>query len=48
MTPQEFKAWFEGFTEAMTGLPTEAQWEKIKDRVSKIDGRVTTYPVYAA
>jgi hypothetical protein len=46
MTPKEFKAWFEGFTEAMEGMPTEAQWEKIKLRVGQIDGTPVTYPVY--
>ena len=38
MTPQEFKAWFEGFTEAFTGCPTKAQWTRIKARVAEIDG----------
>lgn len=38
MTPSEFKAWFEGFTDAMSGPPTKAQWAKIKERVDMIDG----------
>lgn len=46
MTPQEFKAWFDGFTEAMDGHPTEAQWVKVKQRVSEIDGKPISYPVY--
>jgi hypothetical protein len=46
MTPKEFKAWFEGFTEAMEGMPTEAQWTKVKARVAQIDGNPTSYPVY--
>jgi hypothetical protein len=46
MTPREFKAWFEGFTEAMDGQPTPAQWAKIKERVAQIDGTPTSYPVY--
>lgn len=46
MTPQEFKAWFEGFTEAMDGQPTPSQWEKVKLRVSQIDGRPVSYPIY--
>jgi hypothetical protein len=46
MTPQEFKAWFDGFTEAMEGMPTEAQWAKIKLRVGEIDGRSVSYPVF--
>ncbi len=36
MTPIEFKAWFEGFTEAMDKLPTAKQWARIKERVSEI------------
>ena len=29
MTPSEFKAWFEGFTEAVPGVPTKAQWARL-------------------
>lgn len=46
MTPSEFKAWFDGFTEAFTGCPTKAQWTRIKTRVAEIDGKSVTYPVY--
>lgn len=46
MTPQEFKAWFDGFTEAFTGIPTKAQWARIKERVGEIDGRPVTERVY--
>ena len=46
MTPKEFKAWFEGFTEAIVGMPTEAQWKKVKERVSQIDGNPVSYSVY--
>ncbi len=46
MTQQEFKAWFDGFTEAMDGAPNKKQWERIKARVKEIDGVVTTYPVF--
>lgn len=42
MTPVEFKAWFEGFTEGMEGKPTEKQWARIKKRVSEIDGHAAT------
>lgn len=42
MTPAEFKAWFDGFTEAFTGCPTKAQWGRIKERVSEIDGKAVT------
>jgi len=46
MTPAEFKSWFEGFTEAMSGVPTKAQWSRIKERVSQIDGKPTTERVF--
>lgn len=46
MTPNEFKAWFDGFTEAFSGCPTKAQWARIKERVSDIDGKATTHTVY--
>ena len=46
MTPSEFKAWFEGFTEAVPGVPTKAQWARIKTRVAEIDGRPITEHVY--
>lgn len=42
MTPQEFKAWFEGFTEAFTGVPTKSQWTRVKERVAEIDGKPVT------
>lgn len=37
MTPQEFKAWFDGYTEALDAAPTEKQWKRIKAQVAKID-----------
>jgi hypothetical protein len=46
MTPREFKAWFEGFTEAFTGCPTKAQWARIKERVGEIDGVAVTERIY--
>ena len=46
MTPQEFKAWFDGFTEALEGTPNEKQWDRIKARVAEINGVSITYPVY--
>lgn len=46
MTPAEFKAWFDGFTEAFTGCPTKAQWARVKERVSEIDGEAVTERVY--
>lgn len=46
MTLQEFKAWFEGFTEDMDGRPTEKQWKRIQKRIKEIDGTVTTERVF--
>ncbi len=46
MTLIEFKAWFEGFSEVMEGPPDEKQWERIKARVSEINGTATPYPVF--
>jgi hypothetical protein len=46
MTPREFKAWFDGFTEAFSGTPTKAQWARIKDRVGEIDGSPVTERVF--
>ena len=46
MTPSEFKAWFDGFTEAFAGCPTKAQWTRIKARVDEIDGKSVTERVY--
>lgn len=46
MTPGEFKAWFEGFTEAFEKVPNLRQWAKIKDRVAEIDSKQTTQAVY--
>lgn len=36
MTPQEFKAWLEGFSEAIDEAPTPEQWAKIKAKAAKI------------
>ena len=48
MTPQEFKSWFDGFTEAFgdSNVPTQKQWARIKDRVNEIDGRAVTERVF--
>ena len=47
MNTQEFKAWFEGFTESMNGPPTKKAWARIKERVAEIQpGVSTTYPVF--
>ncbi|WP_407529416.1 hypothetical protein [Methylobacterium oryzisoli] len=46
MTPSEFKAWFEGFTESMDGPPSLKQWERIQARVKQITGQPTTQTVF--
>lgn len=46
MTLQEFKAWFEGYTESMAKAPTEKQWARVKARVKEIDGTVITQRVF--
>jgi hypothetical protein len=46
MTLAEFKAWFNGFTESMEGVPTKKQWERIQARVAEIDDKPVTYPVF--
>ncbi len=46
MTKNEFKAWFQGFSEGIEGQPTEAQWQRVCERVNEIDGKETTYPVF--
>jgi len=39
MTPEQFKSWFEGFTEALSGPPNEEQWQRIKAQVAAIQVR---------
>ena len=47
MKQNEFKAWFDGFTEAMGGkVPTKAQWTRIKERVAEIDGHPVTERIF--
>jgi hypothetical protein len=46
MTPQEFKAWFDGFTESLDNTPNEKQWKRIKERVAEIDGKPITEQVF--
>lgn len=36
MNLQEFKAWFEGFTENLDGPPSERQWKRIVEKIGKI------------
>ena len=46
MLVNEFKAWFDGFTEQMTKPPTATQWKRIKARVKQIDDAPVTEYVY--
>jgi len=46
MTLQEFKAWFDGFTENIGERPSAKQWERIQARVKEIDGAAVSYPVF--
>ena len=46
MTPLEFKAWFDGFSDGIDKVPTQKQWARIKDRVAEIDGRAITETVF--
>lgn len=40
----EFKAWFEGFTENISGVPSKKQWERIRERVGEIEPDVVDIP----
>lgn len=46
MTLQEFKAWFEGYTENIQGVPTLKQWKRIKARVEEVDEEPITRRVF--
>ncbi len=46
MDVSEFKAWFEGFTEDMSGQPNTKQWKRIKARVEQIDRYWGRYQPY--
>ena len=37
MTNNEFKAWFEGFSEGIVNKPTYEQWAKVVAKVKTID-----------
>ena len=38
MTTTEFKAWFEGYTEHISKVPTQKQWKRIIERVAEVEG----------
>ncbi len=44
MTPNEFKAWFEGFSEAVDGAPTPAQWQRISEKVATLNTSLGALP----
>lgn len=46
MTLQEFKAWFEGFTEELRGVPSVKQWNRINNRIKEISITETTQTVF--
>lgn len=46
MTLNEFKAWFEGYTEGLEGAPTAAQFARIKEKVKAIDGTPVTQTIF--
>lgn len=60
MTVDEFKAWFAGFCEGFETsgsyktVPTEQQWQMIKDKVSELENtqpyvpvtNTTPFPIY--
>lgn len=36
LTIPEFKAWLEGYAEAIDGAPTPEQWAKVLDKVARL------------
>lgn len=48
MTPGEFSAWLDGFSSAIEGRPTKAQWDLIKRKAAEIESQplVVYPPVY--
>lgn len=46
MNLQQFKSWFEGFTENISGTPTKAQWSRIKERVGEITADPMSHQVF--
>lgn len=43
MTPNEFKAWFDGFCEVLPGSPNFEQWKILKKRIKEIDANPINY-----
>jgi hypothetical protein len=46
MNLNEFKAWFEGFTENIGGTPTEVQWKRIQSKVKGISDSPTSWTFF--
>lgn len=47
MNLSEFKAWFEGFSENLTGTPDKKAWARIQEKIGQIQNApATTYPVF--
>lgn len=44
MTSKEFVLWFGGFVDAVEGIPTQAQWDLLKSKLSDV-GEPITWPV---
>lgn len=38
MTVEQFKAWFEGFSEGVDGAPTKEQFDRIRQKVAELKG----------
>lgn len=36
MTLDEYKAWLDGFSSSINGVPTIEQWNKIKDKLNQV------------
>ena len=36
MKINEFKAWLDGYSEAIHGMPNEQQWSRIKDQIEQV------------
>jgi hypothetical protein len=44
MTSKEFIFWFNGFVDAVEGIPTQTQWDLLKNKLSEV-GEPITWPV---
>lgn len=41
MTSEQFAYWLQGFVELNGGMPTEGQWESIKDHLETVFVKIT-------